>query len=231
MTRLKGQKTMYNHHPFTGDGYSLYANVGGTVQYRYRRLLGRKQIGSTQLAFGATNVLKTARQGTITNGGTWPVPASFNGESAVSFDVRRFKDDVENESSNYRTQTIGIDGSGDGESTIYGSGSVIYNEAQAGGIVIIRMRFYPSAAGVQANLFRLTRTAGPTTPADITVSQSPVAPTVIEFTTAALSDASAYTYTIRAENGATTKDLVTGLSVTADATGPVAPSTATAEAW
>ena len=231
MSRLKTRKTLYNDKPFTGDGYSLYANIGSTVQYRYRRLLNRKQIGSTELAFGATSVLKTARKQTIATGGTWAVPASFNGEAAVSFDIRRYKDDVENETYNYRTQTIGIDVGGDGETAIYGSGTVIYNEAQAGGIVIIRLRFYPSATGVQANLFRLTRTAGPTSPADITVSATPVTPTVITFTTAALSDASAYTYTIRAENGATTKDLVTGLSVTADATGPVAPSTATAEAW
>lgn len=230
MSRLKCKNTMFNHHPFTGDGYSLYANTGTSVQYRNRRLLCR-QLGTVELDYGATSVQKTARQGTITAGGTWSIPSAFNSQT-VTFDIRRYKDEVENETTNYRTVTMDVDGSGDGTSAINGTGTLVATEIQAGGVVILRMRYYRSDNGVQPNLFRLTRTAGPTSPADVTVSQTVVIPAeLITFTTGALSDSSAYTFKIVAENGATTKDLVTGISVTADATGPTAPSTATAQAW
>lgn len=221
---------MYNDRPFEGSGYSLYSNLGSTVQYRNRRILCGAQLGSTELAYGATSVSKTARQQEIAEGGTWSVPASYLSQSAA-FDIRNFDTDVENESENYRHQVIDIDGSGDADTAIYGTGTHINTTVHAGGIVKIRVRFYPSKIGVQAILFRLSRTAGPTSPADITVSSTPTRPAVIEFTTAALSDASAYTYTISAENGATTKDIITGLSVTADATGPVIPTGATAVSW
>lgn len=222
---------MYNHHPFTGDGYSLYATIGNTVQYRNKRLLCGNPLGSAELDFGATSVLKTARRTTIAPDGTWTIPAGFNSQT-VTFDIRRYKDDVENETYNYRTVTLDVDSGGDGQTAIYGTGSLVGTEIKAGGIVVLRMRYYRADNGVQPNLYRLTRTAGPTAPADVTVSQTITSPSdVITFTTGALSDSSAYTFKIVAENDSTTKDLITGISVTADATGPTAPSTATAEAW
>lgn len=231
MSRLKCDNTMYNDKPFTGDGYSLYATIGNTVQYRNKRLLCGNPLGSAELDFGATSVLKTARRDTVEPGDTWSIPSAFNTET-VTFDVRRYKDDVENETYNYRTVTLDIDGSGDGQADIYGTGTLVATEIQAGGIVVLRMRYYRADNGIQPNLFRLTRTAGPTAPADVTVSQTVVTPSdIITFTTGALSDSSAYTFKIVAENDSTTKDLITGISVTADATGPTAPSTATAEAW
>lgn len=230
MSRLKCKNTMYAHRPFDGDGYSLYATIGSTVQYRNRRLLC-KQLGSAELDFGATNVTKTARQGTITAGGTWTIPAAYQSQT-VTFDVRRYKDDVENNTYNYRTATVAIDGSGDLTTAINGTGTHINTEVLAGGIVKISFRYYKADNGVQPTLYRLTRTAGPTAPTDVTVTKTIVVPSeVITFTTGALSDSSAYTFKIVAENDSTTKDLITGLSVTADATGPTAPSTATAEAW
>lgn len=231
MSRLKTRRAMYNDHPFTGDGYSLYATIGSTVQYRNKRLLCGNPLGTAELDFGATSVLKTARQGTIEAGGTWTIPAAYQSQT-VTFDVRRYKDDVENATYNYRTATVAIDGSGDLTTAINGTGSLIKTEILAGGIVKIFFRYYRADNGVQPNLYRLTRTAGPTAPADVTVSRTIVTPSdVITFTTGALSDSSAYTFKIVAENDSTTKDLITGIAVTADATGPTAPSTATAEAW
>lgn len=220
--RIGNKPALFSDRPFTGDGYSLYVTAGDTVQYRNHRLIGR--------SLGPQPAGKGARVGTIAPGGTYNLPLELLNQD-VSFDVRRFHKDVENESDNYRTANISIDGSGEGQSTINGHGSIISQEILAGGIVRIRMRYFPARDGIQPNLFRLTRTAGPTSPADITLNITVLTVTGLEFTTTALSDASAYTYTIRAENGATTKELITGLSVNADATGPTAPTAATAKAW
>jgi len=222
---------MFAHRPFSGSGYSLYATVGTSVQYRNLRLLSDGVIGSVQLDYGATNVEKTARRDTIESGDTWALPSSFNSET-VTFDIRHYEDDVENATTNYRTVTLDIDGSGNSQSAINGTGTLVATEIQTGGVVVLRMRYYRKDTGIQPNLFRLTRTAGPTAPADVTVSRTVTAPTdLITFTTGALSDSSAYTFKIVAENGSSTKDLITGIAVTADATGPTAPSTATAVVW
>lgn len=221
--RLGSPRAMFSDRPFQGDGYSLYVNIGSRVQYRNHRLL-------TGLTLGPQPAGKGVRFGTITPGATVSLPAGYAGQDLV-FDVRRYKDDVENESDNYRTARVTLDGMSDSISGILGNGQVISQEIIAGGVVKIRIRYFPARDGVQPDLFRLTRTAGPTSPADITLSVTVLRPTVLEFVTGTLSDASAYTFTVRAENGAVTKDLITGLSVTADATGPAAPSSASAQAW
>ena len=221
--RLGSKRVMFSDRPFQGEGYSLYVTPGDTVQYRNLRLLGRRSLGSQPAGKGS-------RLGTITPGGTVSLPAGYVDQDLV-FDVRHFKDDVENETDNFRTARITVDGAGDVVAGILGSGQVISQEIMSGGVVKIRIRYFPARDGVQPNLFRLTRTSGPTSPADITLAVTVLRPSVLEFATGALSDASAYTFTVRAENGAVTKDLVTGLSVTSDATGPAAPSAAEAQAW
>lgn len=221
---------MFAHRPFAGEGYSLYANVGTSVQYRNLRLLCSGQIGSVELDYGATNVEKTARKKEIEPGGTYSMPSAFNSET-VTFDIRHFKDDVENESTNYNTATVDIDGSGNSISKIYGTGTHIRTDARAGGVCRIYVRYKAAKNGIQPNLFRLSRTAGPSAPADVTVSKTIYGQDVIEFITPALSDSSAYTFKVVAENDSTTKDIITGLSVTAAATGPAAASTATAAVW
>lgn len=227
---MKCKNTMFNHRPFEGDGYSLYATIGSSVQYRNKRLLCNGQIGSVELAYGATNVLKTARKQEIAAGGSYTLPSAFNSQTAT-FDIRHFKDDVENESTNYNTATVDIDGSGNTISKIYGTGTHIRTDARAGGVCKIYVRYKAAKNGIQPKLFRLTRTAGPSAPADVTVSKVVNGQDVIEFITSALSDASAYTFKVVAENDSTTLDIITGLSVTAAATGPAAASTATAAVW
>lgn len=230
MSRLVCGDAMFNHRPFEGDGYSLYANVGTSVQYRNLRLLCGGQIGSVELDYGATNVEKTARKQEITNGGTYTIPSAFNTET-VTFDIRRFKDDVENESTNYLPATVDIDSSGNSISKIYGTATHIRTDTRAGGVCRVYVRYKAAKNGVQPNVFKLVRTAGPTAPADVEVVKTVIGQAVIEFVTGALSDASAYTFKVVAENDSTTLDLITGLSVTVEATGPTAASTATATAW
>lgn len=221
--RLGNKLELFSDKPFASEGYSLYVNAGDRVQYRNQRLL----VG---LSLGPQPAGKGARVGTITPGGTYELPAGFAGEDLV-FDVRHFKDHVENLSDNYRTARVSVDGSLDPVDGIRGSASVISQEIIAGGRVRIHVRYFPTRDGVQPDTFRLTRTVGPTTPVDTVLSVTVLRPAVLTFLTAVLSDAAPYTFTLRAENGAVAQDLVTGLSVTADATGPTAPSEASAQAW
>lgn len=222
--RLFHPKAIFSDRPYEGEGYNLYVNTGSTVQYRNQRLLSGLFLGPPPSASKGTHV------GTITPGGTYDLPPEYANQDLV-FDVRHFKDDVENETSNYKTAHVTTDGALDEVSGINGTGQFISQEIMAGGIVRIRFRYFPSTEGIQPDLFRLTRTAGPTSPADVTISLTVLTPTAIEFITGALSDVSPYTFKIVAENGADTKDLITGLSVTADATGPTEPTTASAKAW
>lgn len=233
--RTRNLTAAFNDQPFTGQGASLYASIGAAVQYRNVRLVGRGRrrarkhwikgtTGNHDIA--ADSVLKTARVASVTYNTaeiTFALPASFASQTAI-FDVRHYKDDVENEVSNYRTASVELDSSRDPVTAIHGTAELLSQEPRAGGIVRLRFLFKPALDGVQPTQFVATRTAGPSSPADATVAYSPLSGgRVIEIDTPALSDASAYTYTIRAENGATTKNLLTGISVTADASGPPAP--------
>lgn len=234
----------HNDQPFDGAGVSLYVSTTGTVQYRRPRVLAgarrmRRRGGWIKGAGGdydvaAAGVLKTNRVASAADPATsieYALPAGLASES-VTFDVRRYEDHVENESDNYRTVTVPLDGNRDPEAAIEGTAVLLSQTQLAGGLVKLRVRYTASRSGTVPTVMRATRTAGPTSPADATTTFDGTSQ-VVELTTPALSDASAYTYTIRAENaGATvTKDLITGISVTADATGPTAPVSGGTAAW
>lgn len=223
----------FNDRPFAGSGLSLYVTVGSTVQYRNLRLIDGNWIRGAVFDFGGTSVLKTARQSygasplssiTVATNSAWL-------SQTISIDVRTFVDDVENESDNYRIQRLTLDGAGADTSTIRGTATLLNYEQRDGGIVRIRFAWEPAADGAQPDTFTLIRTAGPSSPANIAVTVDAGVRLLIEIDTLALSDASAYTYKIQASVGAVTADVLTGISVTADATGPDAPSDVTAEAW
>ncbi|CAK9112382.1 Uncharacterized protein SCF082_LOCUS52102, partial [Durusdinium trenchii] len=147
---------------------------------------------------------------------------------ALTVDVRHFRDHVENTGSQPRRLLLDADGNSDDE--IRGRAILLTPEVRAGGIVRIRWRWDPSRDGLQPDLFKLQRTAGPTSPADVTTSN--VGRGVYELDTPALSDSSAYTYQLIAQNtaGTVTATLLSGISITADATGPTAPGSLTIEA-
>lgn len=230
--RLRNRRHAFNDHPFTGEGTSVYADVGGTVRYRNLRVIGRhtKWVkgggGNHDIAGG---VAKTARRAfaldpdasidvDLAAAGLLPDPGETQ---QVTFDVRTFRDDCENESDNSQTVTKTIDENGDEVNAILGTAAIVGVEVRAGGIVRLRFVWTPSVDGVQPNLFRATRTAGPTVPADSTVSYS--SGRLVEIDTEALQDGGMYTYQIQAENGATTKLVITAVTFTADASGPAAP--------
>lgn len=225
--------TLLSSTPFAGAGVSLYVTVGDTVQYRNLRAVSRHILRGPGFNIGGTSVPKTTRVGyelSPTSEIRVPTDPAWNNQT-ISIDIRTFRDDVENETDNFRTQTITLDGTGADVSTINGTATLLNYEKRDGGVVRIRFRWEPAADGVQPDTFTAIRTAGPTSPANAAVTVDPGVSLLIEIDTPALSDASAYTYKIQASLSAVTADVLTGISITADATGPAAPTGVTAEAW
>lgn len=229
------ESTLFNHQPFTGSGVSLYVTIGATVQYRNTRILCGSILRGTEFDCGAASVLKTSRATyDISPVSSLSFPKADYASQTITIDIRTFRDDVENESDNSRTITMTLDGSGDTVSEILGTATLLGNEQRDGGIVRLRFLWEPAAEGTQPDTFTAIRTAGPTSPANaaVVLDTSEVGlRLMIEIDTPTLSDASAYTYKVQASLSAVTADVLTGISVTADATGPDAPASATAEAW
>lgn len=216
---------VFSATPFSGRGVSIYA---GTPPLRYRNMtiLQRKIVLQKRTLFPVTKTSRVASQaGSAGDAITPAVDLSAFAGQTIAVDVRHYADNVENQASHPRLITL--DGSGDVVTEIRGVAVELNHEVRAGGIVRIRFRWIPSPDGTQPDLFRIARTAGPTSPADVTtaVRSARNGAGIYEIDTPALSDASAYTYKVQAENtaGTVTKDLLTGISITADATGPTAP--------
>ena len=233
--RVKNLNGTLNHHPFTGEGVSLYATIGSSVQYRNVRVIGRGRRwvkGTTGVHdIAATSVQKTARRASAADPATsipYSLPAAMASQT-LAVDVRKYRDDVENESDNFRTQRVTLDANRAAVTKIFGTAELLDLEVRAGGVVRLRFVYFESREGVQPTLFRASRTAGPSSPAAATTSYYP-GKRLVEIDTPALSDSAPYTYKITAENGATTLDVLTGITVQADATGPPAPTTGTASA-
>lgn len=243
--RIATPGAVYIDRPFEGDGASLYLSAPGEITIRYRniRVVGRgRRRGRTGWVKGSNgvfdiataSVLKTNRAAsvaapdTFTAGNAFAIPAELWPGAGLTAefaaDVRIFADDVENLIANNSTFTFTIDENGDIVTEIRGTATVIETEQRAGGVVWLRIRYDAAINGVQPNQFRLTRTAGPSSPADTVVTYTP-GQFFIEIASPALLDSSPYTFDILAEDTVTEteKTVVSGLSVTADATGPIAP--------
>lgn len=243
MPRILALNHAFNDRPFEGSGASLYATIGDTVVYRGLRVLpnARKRRNRCSWIKGqggrhniaATSVLKTTRRDSVASPADefeYTLPAEFASQS-VQIDVRQFADDVENTTDNFRTYTLELDGSLDDVTGILGTAVLLELQVRAGGIVRIRLNYLEDIEGVQPTVFRAVRTAGPSSPSATTASYSP-GQTLVEIDTEALLDASPYTFKVVAENtgGTVTKDVLTGITVQADATGPGAPISGSAEA-
>lgn len=227
MTRvMPSTAPISNDKPFDGDGVSLYANAGNAVTYRHKRVLVGTPIkgggGTYDPGNSMTKTARVASAASPTEQIAYSLPAGL-ASGNVAFNVRRYKDNVEN-TTTYGEQVYTLDGSLDPTDSIYGTATLLATENRDGGVVRLRFSWAPSADGVTATKFTATRTAGPTSPADATVTIS-TGQTLIEIDTPALSDASAYTYKITAANSddSVTRDVLTGITFTADATGPVVP--------
>lgn len=242
MPRVQNHTAAFNDRPFSGSGASLYATVGDAVVYRGLRVLQssrmRRRNGWIKGTGGrhdiaASSVLKTTRRDSVASPDAefaYTLPAAFASQT-VQFDVRQYADDIENTTDNFAVATITFDAGLEDDTGIVGTATLLTTEPRAGGIVRIRLIYNENSEGVQPTVFRASRTAGPTSPAATTASYAP-GQRFVEIDTAALSDSAAYTFKVTAENagGTVTADVLTGITITADATGPAAPTSVSVEA-
>ncbi len=224
--------TIVVSEPFSGQGVSLYVSIGNTVQYRKHSMLGSCLLrGSERDIGGVTTDPKTERVAfelspvtTI----TFPEDPAWLSQT-ISVDIRTFKDGVENET--VAPRQITLDGSGDSVSEILGTATLLEVQIRDGGVVRIRFLWEPSLSGIQPTEFRLVRVSGPSSPSAVVYAVTTgTAVATIEIDTAVLLDSSGYVFKITAANGATIADVLTGIAVQADATGPSEP-TAIIQEW
>lgn len=229
MPNLIQRNMILADNPFDGNGVSLYADAGETIHYRRPAVMNGRLIPSGSSKLRQNPIPRTERVAFVLAPETeipYTIPEGWADET-VTLQVRTFRDGVENEAID-GTKTFALDGSGVPVTDITGTAVLLSTRKMDGGVVEIRFQWY-EGSGLPADTFQLIRTAGPTSPSNIVFDASGSGVYAVE--TAALSDASAYTFKIRAVNGSTTKDVLTGISVTADATGPSAPTSGSAEAW
>lgn len=217
--------TVFTAQPFDGSGTSLYVTVGSAVQYRELRVISR----SPRPLPAITKTSRVAAAADPAVSIEYSLPAGLASQQ-IAVDVRRYADDWEQLNDNAYIQTRVLDASRDDDTGILGTAQLLSTEIRAGGIVRLRFRYLPSASGLTPETFTASRTAGPTTPDDVAIVYDSTAP-FQEIDTPALSDASAYTYKITAASGAVTLDVLTGITFTADASGPPAPIAGSAEKW
>lgn len=226
MAKRRRGSTVFTARPFEGSGTSLYANTGTTTKYRAVRVIPKRH------PRGLPAIRKTSRVSVVydpTSSFSYPIPGAW-ASSAVVFDIRRFKDDVENLSTDFDTIKASLDGDLEDVTLISGRATLLAPEIRAGGVVRLRFRYHASDTGPAPSLFTWARTAGPTSPASSTIEfQEGVA--VYEVDTPALSDASPYTYRLTATDMTNSVTLLSGVVFTADASGPPAPTLVSAEAW
>jgi hypothetical protein len=219
---LQARRRIYSHRPFSGEGVSLYLASGatdpGAAAITYRN--DRCDLPQSMRTFRTSKTARVASQASPTESFTLDVSAYAG--LAVRFQLRPYLDDVELEVSQ-GTRLLILDGDGDDTSGVLGSLVLLETQIRAGGDVRIKTRYTPSLSGLQPESFTAARTAGPTSPANVLVSYTG-GDTFIDFDYTGLSSASAYTVKIFATVGVATYDLLTGITFTADTTGPTAPS-------
>lgn len=235
--RLVNPRDLRVHRPFAGQGASLYVGAGSpdpgteSVVFRRVRLRAAHWLQGVESTYGRTSLAKTARVAAVDDpvaAVDYPLPEALANQ-VVYLQVRTFRDDVENET-NLRPARIELDGDLESAETIDGTATLLATEIRTGGIVRIRFAWHAARTGLVPTSFTAIRTAGPTSPANASVPATPFV-RLVEIDTPALDDSGPYTYKIRAASGATTKDVLTGIVFTADATGPAAPTAPTSEPY
>lgn len=223
---MSDSRAAHNAHPFAGKGASLYVTAGDTVKYRAIRVRGRRGAGVCRQGWAGRNP-KTLRVASDTAASgeqidfAHDVSALPAGEYTA--DVRHFLDNIENLSTNAGTRRFEIDANADLVEAVLGTATWLEPDILAGGIVRLRWSWHPSPHGTQPDTFRIDFTAGPTSPADLTLEVT-VGRFEYELLTGPLDDSAAYTVSLKAELDAVSTTLLSGKQVTADATAPATPT-------
>lgn len=206
--------------PFDGIGASLY--IGSSLPLQYRNLqVENVCVVAPRMTANMSPTTRVASD-TAAEGDELAIDidvTAYKG-ATVYVDVRHFRDDVENEAEH--PQRVTIDSGGDDVPEIRGIASLVDIEQRVGGVVRFTFRWTASVDGVQPTSFRLARTSGPTSPANVTISADGSG--LYEIESVALSDSATYTFTVTAINGSTSLVVLTISGVQADATGPPSPS-------
>jgi len=228
----------FHHRPFDGLGAALYAAAGdGSIEataIRYRRRLcpdgGLFNVPGPTIPFGGESFSKASQAVAIVKS-----PDTFEGidvnalgwaDQTVWMQVRTHECDVENEQLAGRRKFV-FDSNGDLVAPILGTARLLRSEKRVAGGWRFVFLYLPSPDGGQPDEFALIATAGPTTPDEVV---APYVRGIVETTleVAGLDDAGAYTFKIVARNDDESADLLTGLDITADASGPPAVTGLTA---
>ena len=229
MTTLAYASAIHNAQPFSGQGVSLYVTIGASVAYRRRRLGGRRSVLRKGWSGRDAKTLRVASE-TGTTGDdvelTYSIPASMASES-IAIDVRHYLDNVENATTNSGIARVDLDANRDDDTAILGTASSIAPEIRAGGIVRFAWLYHAADDGAQPTSFRIEFASGPTSPDDI---ETPVVGDHdYEVDSLALDDSAEYTVNLYAETD-TLSTLLLTRTVTADASGPPAPTLVSATA-
>lgn len=232
MTRILGRKFLPGGTPFEGEGVSLYANFGTEVVYTRPMFLCDRGLlpggDSSRLRSGEEFLPRTERVAfalSPEDSIDFEYPPEWEGET-IAVNVRTFKDGIENEDLSVRA--IALSEGGEIVESLDGEAEILSIEARDGGIVVIRWR-WRNTGTVTPDTFSLIRTDGPTTPDPIVLDDS--GDGEYEYETLELEDSAPYTFKIQAAGGMLTADVLTGIAVQADASGPIAPTGGSAVAW
>jgi len=112
--------------------------------------------------------------------------------------------------------------------SVRGMLSLLETELLSGGVVRFHLRYVPALYGLQPDSFTARATAGPDTPDDMTVSWS--AARLFTSDTPALTVDGTYTYSIFGVSDGNETELLAGIAVTPDSTGPSGFTGVSAEA-
>lgn len=221
---LSGNVIGANNRHDNALGVSLYLGPAGVDDARQIRYRNYRPIGGHVLPSGnswdpAVTFLHDAAVTIVVSPTaeiTYSLPAEYHGTTFWA-QLRTHSAGIENETV-YRPQRITVDGSGDVSSTIDGSALILAQEKRDGGGLRLRFLYLPAVTGVAPETFTLSRTAGPTTPADGTATYQA---SVLEYSIdlSSLQDGGSYTFALKASAGAVESTLAT-VEFTADGSGP-----------
>lgn len=230
MPNLVTPRMLLAETPFAGEGVSLYAQQGTSIQYRTPCVFNGLILPSGSGKLRQNPIPRTTRVAFVSSPAVaidYEFPPEWSG-SQVAVNVRTFADGIENDDFE-GLQVIRLNGDGDLVNEILGTATLLQAEKRDGGKCLLRFRYDPSVEGIQPATFVATKTAGPGTVADVSTSYlsaswGGTSGRVYELVTPALTDGEDYTFKIQAVNGPVSQDLITGITFTADSSGPPAPS-------
>lgn len=221
-----GRRIVLTARPYQGstEGASLYVGTPdeNSINYRRNKSVSPGQpfrtVGTKTITPGAAgSIPKTRRVAFVTNPTqtiNYTLPAALVGVP-VAFQVRTFRDDLENEQI-YRPVVTGTDGSGNQSDTIQGTATILDPIKLDGGGVRVKFVFTASAYGIQPTQFALVQTAGPGSLPDAVIT---AAGSLNSIDIAGLTNATAYGWNLQARNGAVSV-VLGAVTFTADSAGP-----------